>query len=152
MREGRRFTAVWAASALAAVALAGLAYPWAVRASETAPPSAIGEWAFQLEVKVGEASEHNVGMFTLDPDGTCVLHMRSNLAGAPHDHTATGCSWSGRRPTGERAGLDGSITVTGVATGPAVLSFVLAQRGEQMLLLLDDTSPGIVGTGTAYRR
>lgn len=133
---------------------AAVAGPGAKRADGTTPPGAAGQWAFHLDVKAGAAPEQNIGVFDLRPDGTCIVRMRSNFAGAPHDHEATTCSWR-NRAAGDvgREALDGWVTVTGVAEpGPTVISFVLADRGERMLLMLDDTVPGVLGIGEAFRR
>ncbi len=155
----------WLASACAAtVSVTALASAlWqgsaeSVAGADTGAPGAVaspvGEWGFHLAARVGALTEDNVGILDLRPEGTCTLRMRSNFNGAPHDHEATSCSWSSRPVVGPaRPGVDGAVTVTGVAEpGPSVISFVLADRGERLLLMLDDTPPGVTGSGEAFRR
>lgn len=119
-----------------------------------------GMWAVRLDVAVGPVPEAIVGVLALEKDGTCTLGVRSSFAGFAHDHAAsTGpidhvrgvedpCRWS--RPPGY---VDGLVTVYGLADpGPVELSFVLADNGQRLLLLLDGTHPGITGTGEGFRR
>lgn len=143
-----RWLVAMACSAAASAAVWG---PWSMPADANAAASPAGVWAFRFAVQAAELREHNIGVLDLRRDGTCALRMRSNFNGAAHDHEAATCSWRAKDPT--RPALDGSVTLTGVAEpGPTVISFVLADHGEQLLLMLDDTLPAIGGTGEAFRR
>lgn len=136
------------------LALAALVGPWAALADTGVSSSAGGNWAFRLDVHAGAAPEQSIGVLDLHPGGTCEMRLRSNFAGAAHDHSATSCTWRGGADVEPaRPGIDGLVTVTGVAEpGPSIISFVVADRGERLLLMLDDTAPGILGTGEAFRR
>ncbi len=151
-RLTRRRTTI--AAACAAVLVAVTAWPSAAKPATT--PSAAGDWLVRMDVNVGPAQEAHIGRLQLSPpdglgSGQCSLVLRSNFTGHAHNHEATTCVWSGQ-PL-DRPGLDGAITATGIAEpGAMVISFVLADRGNRLLLLLDDTPQGIIGTGEAFRR
>lgn len=155
--QGRRHTFV--AACLLGIVVIGAA-TWPSAAAPVGERRGEGVWALRLDVAVGAVPEAIVGVLALEKDGTCSLGVRSSFAGYAHDHTAsTGpldtargveepCRWS--RPPGH---VDGIVTIYGLAEpGPVELSFVLADNGQRLLLLLDGTHPGITGTGEGFRR
>lgn len=153
MPASRRTRWLAATACIVAAASAAAWGPWSTPAGADAPPSPAGVWAFRLAVQAAEVPEHNIGVLDLRPDGSCSARMRSSFNGVAHDHEARTCEWHARRPDDPRPALDGAVTLTGVAEpGPTVISFVVADHGKRLLLMLDDTPPAVVGTGEAFRR
>lgn len=158
------------------VAVVGTALAWPAAARSEAPPAraenrpnAIGSWVFRFDVEgaSGAVTEANIGRLELLRNG-CSIRIRSNFNGLAHDHVVpddktpptTSCTWVAL----SSPALDGRITATGVGAGETVISFVVAERGERLLLLLDSNPlpgpagggseevAGFVGTGEAFRR
>lgn len=158
------------------VAVAGTALAWPAAARSEAPPAypenrpnAIGSWVFHFDVAGanGAVTEANIGRLELLPNG-CSIRIRSNFNGFAHDHVvpddsippATSCTWVAL----SSPALDGRITATGLGAGETMISFVVAERGERLLLLLDSNLlpgpagggsvgvAGFIGTGEAFRR
>lgn len=156
-RIPRRHTVI-AASAMTVLLITFAAWP-----STASPRSGLrpeGVWAVRLDIAVGPVPEALIGVLTLQKDSTCTLGVRSSFAGYAHDHASatgpldeargvvTACEWS--KPGGQ---IDGLVRVYGLAEpGPAELSFVVAEGGRRLLLLLDGTHPGVTGTGEGFRR
>ncbi len=158
------------------VAVAGTALAWPAAARSEAPPahaenrpSAIGSWVFRFDVEGagGAVAEANIGRLELLPNG-CSIRIRSNFNGVAHDHVVpddqTPPTTSCTRVALSSPALDGRITATGLGAGETVISFVVAERGKRLLLLLDSNPlpgparggsegvAGFVGTGEAFRR
>lgn len=158
------------------VAVVGTALAWPTAARSEAPPTqapnrpnALGSWVFRFDVEAasGAVTEANIGRLDLLPNG-CSIRIRSNFNGLAHDHVApddkapptTSCTWVAL----SSPALDGRITVTGLGAGETLISFVVAERGKRLLLLLDSNPlpgpagggsegvAGFVGTGEAFRR
>lgn len=128
--------------------VAGLAVTSPSDASAPASTAAVGTWSLQMEATAGGVQEALIGIMKLEHGTTCSIVVRANFAGAAHEHAAATCSWASGPP-----GADGIITATGIALVETKISFVVADGGKRLLLLLDgDTPSGVVGHGEAFRR
>lgn len=136
------------------VAASGAAATWPATGSG---PSPVGSWGFSFDASVGGAEERTIGTLLLAQAAglrTCTIEMRAVFGGHAHDHRSTTCEWSLASESAEGAanGLTGAVVATGITgDGPMRLSFVLTDGARRMLLLLDDTLPGVIGSGEAFR-
>lgn len=136
--------------------VAGLIVTTPSDASAPTSTAAVGTWSLQMQATVGGVQEALIGTMKLEHGTTCSIVVRANFAGDGHSHEAATCTWGA--PAGP--GADGTIRATGIAGSfRTEISFVVADGGKRLLLLLDgfpdsapNTAPGVVGHGEAFRR
>lgn len=144
-RRLRAVAAIFVSMALVAGATYALRPP---AAGADIAHSLAGSWGFALDVDAWGVPDQNIGTFSLRLDGACEIRIRASFGGFTQDQRSTTCTWA----VGGRPGVDGAITATGITPTALVLSFVAASGNSRLLLLLDETPPGAVGTGEAFRR